>query len=172
MRHPGAAVAAACGVVVLLAACSSSAPATLATPSPSASLIDPAPSPSESLLETQLDEHSAAGELVEGFPEDLVPLPEGSEVLVSSAEPVEGSDLLAISLNLRSTQDAAGLLAAVAAPLVAAGFVQAAPPEAEPGLAAQATFSRSNGDELVVVGILDRDGVRTMTLGGQVRPAD
>ena len=76
-----------------------------------------------------------------------------------------------MSLNLRSEQDTAGLLAAVSAPLVAAGFVAGTPPVAEPALAAQSTFSRGDGSELLVVGILDRDGARTLTLGGRVRTA-
>ena len=66
--------------------------------------------------------------------------------------------------------DAAGLLEAVRGPLVAAGFTESAPAAPEGGLAAQSTFSRGDGSELLVVGILDRDGVRTLTLGGQVRP--
>ena len=65
----------------------------------------------------------------------------------------------------------AGLLAAVRAPLLAAGFVENAPPAAEPGLAAQSTFSRGDGSELLVVGVLDRDEERTLTLGGRVRAA-
>ncbi len=109
--------------------------------------------------------------MVEGFPADLIPVPAGAEVLVSSAEPVVGTDLTAVSLNLSSDQDSAGLLAAVSAPLVAAGFVAGTPPVVEPALAAQATFSRGDGSELLVVGILDRDGARTMTLGGRVRTA-
>jgi hypothetical protein len=99
-------------------------------------------------------------------------VPAGAEVLVSSVHPVDGSDLVEVSLNLRTDQDAAGLLDAVRAPLVAAGFVESAPPVPERGLAAQSTFSRGDGSELVVVGILDRDDVRTLTLGGQVRPTN
>lgn len=159
------------GVLVLvvpfaLAACSSSAPATLA---PTASVAAPSSSPTETLLADDDSTFSAVGELVAGFPSTLVPVPEGAEVLVSAAEPVEGSDLVEISLNLRSAQDAAGLIDAVRGPLVAAGFTESASAAPEAGLAAQSTFSRSDGSELLVVGVLDRDGERTLTLGGQVR---
>ncbi len=169
--HPGVAVVA---LVLVLgastAACSTSAPGR-DTPSGSAvAVLTPAPSPTETLLPDGTDATSSAvGELVAGFPADLVPVPEGAEVLLSSAEPVEGTDLTEVSLNLRTPQDTAGLLDAVRGPLVAAGFTEAAPPAAEPGLAAQATFVRGDGSELLVLGILDRDGQRTLTLGGQVR---
>jgi hypothetical protein len=111
------------------------------------------------------------GELVPEFPAALIPVPDGAEVLLSAAAPVDGTDLTEVSLNLRTAQDTAALLEAVRAPLVAAGFVENAPPATEPGLAAQATFSRGDGSELLVVGILDRADERTLTLGGRVRSA-
>ena len=130
-----------------------------------------APSPDETLLATAPDGASAVGTLAPDFPSQLVPVPEGAEVLVSAAEPT-ADGMLRISLNLRTDQHAAALLEAVRGPLVAAGFTESAPPVPEAGLAAQATFSRADGDELLVVGVLDRDGTRTMTLGGTVaRPA-
>ncbi|GAA3820422.1 hypothetical protein GCM10022273_33790 [Cellulomonas soli] len=162
----GLAAVLASGVLLTASACSSSAPATLA---PTATEAMPSASPTETLLAESADTYSAVGALVEGFPSDLVPVPEGAEVLVSAAEPVDGSDLVEISLNLRSAQDAPGLLEAVRAPLVAAGFTEAPVGTPEAGLAAQSTFSRSDGTELLVVGVLDRDGERTLTLGGQVR---
>ncbi len=135
-------------------------------------MATPGPRPSESLLpESDADAHSAVGELVAGFPVALIPVPDGAEVLLSSAAPVDGTDLTDVSLNLRTSQDTAGLLDAVRGPLVAAGFVENAPPAAEPGLAAQSTFSRGDGSELLVIGILDRDEQRTLTLGGRVRAA-
>ena len=47
----------------------------------------------------------------------LIPVPDGAEVLLSSAAPVDGTDLTEVSLNLRTAQDTAGLLDAVRAPL-------------------------------------------------------
>lgn len=138
-----------------------SAPAT-------SSVNAPQPAPTESLLTQSPDTHSSVGRLADGFPVDVVPVPDGAEVLVSSAAPAGGTDLWDVSLNLRTAQDAAGLVDVYRQHLVAAGFVETAPEHAEPGLAAQATFSRSDGAEILVIGVLDRDGVRTMTLGGRV----
>lgn len=146
-----------------LGGCASSAPARLdATPASSS------PSPTEPLLTEEAGSGTSVGTLAPGFPTTLVPVPQGATVLVSSAQPIDGG-LTQISLNLRSDQDAAGLLGAIRASLLAAGFTEAPPAQPDPGLAAQSSFSRSNGTELVLVGILDRDGVRTLTLGGRVR---
>ena len=156
-------------VTAALAGCSSSSPAALG-PTGSASAA-PAPTPTETLLGTPEDTGSTVGGRADGFPADLVPVPAGATVLVSSAEPVPTTDLVQISLNLRTAQDTAGLMAAIRAPLVAAGFAEGVPPVVEPGLAAQSTFSRGDGSELLVVGVLDRDDERTLTLGGKVRTA-
>ena len=129
----------------------------------------PQPAPTESLLTESPDTHSSVGTLADGFPVGLVPVPDGAEVLVSSAARVRDTDLWDVSLNLRTAQDTAGLVDIYRQHLVAAGFVETASEHAEPGLAAQATFSRSDGAEILVLGVLDRDGVRTMTLGGRVR---
>jgi hypothetical protein len=136
-----------------------------------ASAAAPSPSPTEPLLTAGSDTSSAVGRLVDGFPTALVTVPADAEVLVSSARPPDAAGLQEISLNLRSPQDAAALLDGVRATVLAAGFAETAGAAAEPGLAAQATFSRSEGQEIVIVGVLDRDGVRTLTLGGRVRTA-
>jgi hypothetical protein len=161
-------LASAAGVLLAaaLGACSTSAPAVVDPTGTSTALTGASPTPTETLLEPSDDTHSRVGGLVDGFPVDLVPVPAGATVLVSSAAPVEGTDLVQIGLNVRSTQDAAALLAAVRGPLLAAGFKEGSP-QPEPGLAAQASFSRKAG-ELVTAGVLDRDGVRTLTLGGTV----
>ena len=170
LRSGLAAAVVALVVGVPTAACSTSAPGQASPTGTAVALATPEPSPSETLLpDADGAPHSAVGELVTGFPVALVPVPTGAEVLLSSAAPVDGTDLTDVSLNLRTAQDTAGLLDAVRAPLLAAGFVENATPAAEPGLAAQSTFSRGDGSELLVVGILDRDGERTLTLGGRVR---
>ncbi|WP_146925236.1 hypothetical protein [Cellulomonas xylanilytica] len=165
-----AATVVALAVGVSAAACSTSAPGQ-ASPTGSAVAVATAePTPSETLLpEAGTDAHSAVGELVAGFPATLIPVPDGAEVLLSSASPVDGTDLTEVSLNLRTAQDTAGLLEAVRAPLVAAGFAENVLPAAEAGLAAQSTFSRGDGSELLVVGVLERADERTLTLGGRVR---
>ena len=141
---------------------SSAAPTTLAASGHN-------PTPIESLLTERPDPHSSAGRLADRFPVGIIPVADGAEVLVSSAAPAVSAGLWDVSLNLRTGQDAAGLVDAYRKHLLAAGFVESAPGHVEPGLAAQAAFSRSNGAEVIVIGILDRDGMRTMTLGGRVR---
>lgn len=166
---PTAARAAACLVALVVLTGCTGAGAPDAAPT-GTTVATPTPTPSESLLTDEIAGHTAVGRLADGFPGDLVPVPDGAEVLVSSA--VAGPDgTVEISLNVRTEQDTAGLLAAVRAPLAAAGFSESAPAAPEAGLAAQVTFARSEGAELLVVGVLDRDGVRTLTLGGTVRPA-
>lgn len=148
-----------------LSGCATSAPAVLVgTTAP-----EPSPTASEQLLVGEPAPDTATGTLVAGFPSQLVPVPDGAQILVSSAQ-VAADGTVQISLNVRSQQDAASLLAAVRAPLVAAGFTESPPSQPDPSLAAQASFARSAGAEFVLVGILDRDGERTMTLGGTVRP--
>jgi len=144
---------------------------TSATPPPATPSASPTatatPAPEESLLTDEIADDTAVGTVVPDFPSALVPVPSGAEVLVSSAETL-ADGRLRISLNIRTGQDTAGLVDAVRGPLVAAGFVESTPPSPEAGLAAQATFSRSDGAELVVLGVLDREGLRTMTIGGTI----
>ncbi|WP_239078567.1 hypothetical protein [Cellulomonas marina] len=150
-----------------VAGCSTSAPARLDPPAGATALLTPTAAPTGVLPSTD-PSAGTVGALAEGFPADLVPVPEGAEVLVSSAQPVEGTDLTSISLNLRSPADVAALVAALRDPLLAAGFTETstAPPA---GLAAQSTFARSEGGELLVLGVVDDGDTRTATLGGTVR---
>jgi hypothetical protein len=140
-------------------------------PEPSASTsADVAPSPGESLLPSPTATGSAVGDLAPGFPADLVTPPEGSEILVSSAETDEATGLTTISLNLRSPLETALLVQAVRDQLGAAGFAETPVDPGSTGLAATSTFTRGEGGvELLTLGVLDRDGVRTLTLGGSVR---
>lgn len=132
----------------------------------------PQPSPTESLLPSPTATTSTVGGLAAGFPTDLVVVPEGSEILVSAAETDASTGLLDISLNLRSPLGTAELVEQVRAGLVAAGFVETVLDAAASGLAATSTFVRgTDGTELLTLGVLDRDGVRTLTLGGSVRVA-
>ncbi len=148
-----------------LGGCATSAPATLV----GTTATEPSPTASEELLVDQPAPDTATGRLADGFPTQLVAVPEGAEILVSSAKPA-ADGTVQISLNVRSEQDAAGLLEAVRASLLAAGFTESPPSQPDPSLAAQASFARSDGAEFVLIGVLDRDGVRTMTLGGTVKP--
>ena len=164
-RRPLVAPLLALATTALLVGCTTSGPSPV--DSAAAASTTPAPQPTESLLE-EADQHSAVGTLADGFPHELLPPPEDAEILVSTLQPIEGGDLTALSLNLRSAHDAATLVESLRQPLLASGFAEATPAQAEPGLAAQTTFVRGDG-EMLLVGVLDRDGVRTLTLGGRLR---
>ena len=125
----------------------------------------------ESLLSAPADEYSEVGQLVEGFPIELLPVPADSVILVTSAVPVGEADVQEVSLNLRTSATPDEILALYRDALGAAGFTEAPPAQAQTDLAAETTFTRSSGDELVSIGVLDVDGARTVTIGGRVRAA-
>jgi len=127
-------------------------------------------SPQESpLLSDPLDPHSTVGALAPGFPTELLPVPDGAELLVSSVEPIGDSDAYQVSLNLRTVLSAPEVVDVYRQSLTDAGFTEADQAAPDAALAAQSTFTRSGGDELLVIGVLDRDGVRTVTIGGRLR---
>nr|WP_297430291.1 hypothetical protein [uncultured Actinotalea sp.] len=109
------------------------------------------------------------GSLVEDFPVDLLPVPEDAVLLVTSAVPVGGSAVREVSLNLRTRLTVEDAMALYREVLTGAGFEEISSPTDESGPAADATFTRSGGDELVTIGVVDVDGARTLTLGGRVR---
>jgi hypothetical protein len=109
------------------------------------------------------------GTLVEDFPVDLLPVPHDAVLLVTSAVPVGGSAVREVSLNLRTRLSVSEVMRLYRAGLTEAGFSEVTPPTDELGPTADATFTRSGGDELVTIGVVDVDGARTLTLGGRVR---
>jgi len=125
--------------------------------------------PDSALLKATPDPHSTVGGLAAGFPTKLLPVPDGVEVLVSSVVPVSDSTAYEVSLNVRTVLTAAEIVDIYRKSLIGAGFIEANQSAADPALAAQSTFTRSGGDELLVIGVLDRDGVRTVTIGGRLR---
>lgn len=114
-------------------------------------------------------EQSAVRSVVEGFPVDLLPLPDDAMILVTSAVPVGNSEVQEVSLNLRTRATPAEVLDLYRTSLTAAGFTELPADAPHDELAAEATFIRSGGDELVSVGVLDDDGMRSVTIGGRLR---
>ncbi|AEI11960.1 hypothetical protein [Cellulomonas gilvus] len=168
-RRPVPAVAAYAALVALLTACSSSAPARIAEPTAPTTAASTAGASvaTEAPLALPDTTRSTVGGLADGFPSDLVTLPGDADVLVSSAQPVDGGDLVEISLNLRTTLSAEDLMQDLRDSLDGAGFSETPAADLPDGVAAQSAFARESG-ELVTVAVLDRDGVRTLTLGGRV----
>lgn len=177
-RRAGWAPAAVLATGLALVACSPPAGVTEPAPSPPpavpveedapATRNEPAPEP-QALVTTEPDEYSEVGDLVEGFPIELLPVPGDAVILVTSAVPVGDADVQEVSLNLRTAMRAPDLLALYRDALTEAGFSEVE--QAAPGddLAVDVTFVRSGGDELVSIGVLDVDGGRTVTIGGRVR---
>lgn len=130
-----------------------------------------APSP-EPMVTASPDAFSQVGDLVAGFPIDLLPVPSDSVILVTSAVPVGDADVQEVSLNLRTSATAAELLALYRTALTAAGFTEVTSQTSDSDLAVDVTFVRSGGDELVSIGVLDIDAARTVTIGGRVRTGD
>ena len=124
--------------------------------------------PDEPLVTSSPDPHSEIGDLVTGFPVDLLPVPADAVILVTSAVPVGDADVQEVSLNLRTVMTAEDLLALYREALTAAEFTEVPAVDANTDLAVEATFTRSGGDELISIGVLDVDGARTVTIGGRV----
>lgn len=123
------------------------------------------------MLTARADEQSLVGDLVADFPIDLLPVPNDSLILVTSAVPVGDANVQQVSLNLRTSARASDLLELYRTALTAAGFTEV-PNTSESDLAVEATFVRSGGDELISIGVLDVDGARTVTIGGRVHTQD
>lgn len=130
--------------------------------------VAPPSTTSEPLLTTAPDDHSEVGQLVDGFPIHLLPVPSDAVILVTSAVPVGDADVQEVSLNLRTSASAVSLLELYRSALTSAGFTEVPPPAGQTDLAAEATFTRSGGDELITIGVLDVDGARTVSVGGRV----
>ncbi|MBX9247052.1 hypothetical protein ICW40_19870 [Actinotalea ferrariae] len=142
-----------------------------AAPSTSPSPAAPTPAPAEPLVTATPDVHSQVGDLVAGFPEDLLPLPPDAVVLVTSAVPVGDAEVQEVSLNLRTATSVQDVVALYRTALTTAGFTEVPPAGPATDLAAEVTFVRSGGDELVSIGVLDDGTARTVTVGGRVRTA-
>ena len=96
-----------------------------------------------------------------------MPLPADAQILVSSAEVDADGGTTTLSLNLRTAVEATTLMTDLRRALTDAGFTEAPVATPPAGVAAESTFARRSG-EVLTVAVLDRDGVRTLTLGGRV----
>ncbi len=139
-----------------------------AEPTPEAKAAAPATA-DEPLLRSMPDDTSVVGSLAPGFPTDLLPLPADATVLVTSAVPIGDGTVQEISLNLQTAWSTDRVLDLIGTRLLEAGFTEV--PAVDTGLSGDATFTRSDGDELISVGVLDGDGLRTVTVGGRVHTA-
>ncbi|MGW6227235.1 hypothetical protein ACWFQT_08980, partial [Cellulosimicrobium cellulans] len=117
------------------------------------------------------DAASAVGDLVEGFPAELVTVPPGAQVLASSARPTEDGTLVDVTLNLRSEEPVEALTAYYTDGLGAAGF-EVSPSSVPSALTSLTTFVRTpapeSPTESLAVGVFDDETERLVTISGQV----
>ena len=117
------------------------------------------------------DADSAVGDLVEGFPAELVTVPAGAQVLASSARPSGDGTLVDVTLNLRSDEPVDALTAYYTEALGAAGFA-VSPSSVPSALTSLTTFVRTpapeSPTESLAVGVFDDETERLVTISGQV----
>jgi hypothetical protein len=134
---------------------SSQAPATTGTAGTTAATATGSPT------ETATD--SAVGELVEGFPTDVVPVLPGAEVTVSAVVPSEGRRQ--VTLAGETTQAADAVLRFYRDALVAQGFTETSP--TQPSGVVGATFSRGEGGaDILTLTVTSSGGAQQFTIGG------
>lgn len=111
---------------------------------------------------------SAVGHLVGNFPVSVIPVPPGATVTGSaaSAEPAG----LMVSLTGTSPAPVAALLRFYRGTLTAAGFT-ASTGAVLPKGAQGAVYSRSGGDEMLLLAIVDRGPLRSFSIGGTLSAA-
>ena len=126
--------------------------------------------PDAGLLTTTPDSTSHVGTLAPDFPTDLLPLPGDAVILVTAAVPVGSAGVREVSLNLQTSWPAAKILDLYRTTLVAAGFTEV--PAVDTSLATESTFTRSDGDEVVSIGVFDDSLVRTVTVGGRIHSVE
>ena len=143
----------------------------LAAPEPASAAAPEDAAPAEQLLTESPDEFSRVGDLVDGFPIELLPVPGDAVLLVTSAVPVGDSTVQEVSLNFRTAATVDEILELYRTALLDVGFSEIPPTSAQSELAAETTFVRSDGSELVSIGVLEVDAGRTVAIGGRVETA-
>jgi hypothetical protein len=157
------------GVVLaaaLLTGCTSQeAPADEPAPAPSsASSSETATSSPEPNQTPTTPDGVGVGEVVEGFPTDVVPVLPDAEISLSTVVPADGVRL--VSLAGSSALPAEEVLAFYRDALVAQGFTETA--SAVPSGVLGATFSRGDATELLTVTVATADDAQQFTVGGQL----
>lgn len=145
----------------LLAGCGSDAPAEDPTPVPSQTTTSEAPAPTETPTSP---EGVGVGEVVEGFPTDVIPVLPDAEITLSTVVPADG--VRQVSLAGTSALPAEEVLTFYRDAFVAQGFTETA--SAVPSGVVGATFSRGDATELLTVTVTTVDGAQTFTVGGQL----
>lgn len=147
-----------------------SAPTT-ASPAPSASTPSagaPGASPgaaTASAVPTGSSTGVAVGEVVEGFPLDVVPVLPEAEVTLSDVEAQDGGGRT-VALAGRTSRSPEEVVAFYTQALTGQGFTATTPPDVEGALVT--TYARGGAAELLTLSITSSDGVQDFSIGGQI----
>ncbi len=120
----------------------------------------------------EYDPSTQVGALAKGFPAKTIPVPEGAEILASSAGPTADGTLWSATLNVKSDRPTAEVAAFFAGRLAAAGFAPG-PGRAAGGMSSMVTYVRQTSGkptESVLVGVLDDGTDRLVTVSARVVP--
>lgn len=147
-------------VVALVAGCSGDSPAPAAAPT---STAPASPGTDASPTDGAAPSEAAVGEVVEGFPTDVVPVMPGATVKLSTVATTDGVRQLALAGETSEPADA--VLAFYRDALTAQGFTEAN--AALPQGAVGATFVRGEGSEILTLSVVSVDGKQQFSIGGQ-----
>ena len=148
--------------VALLTGCSGEEPAA-EEPAPTSETAREATSPAPTETATT-PEGVGVGEVVEGFPTEIIPVLPDAEITLSTVVPANG--VRQVSLAGTSTLPAEEILTFYRDALVAQDFTETA--SAVPEGVLGATFSRGDATELLTVTVATADGAQQFTVGGQL----
>ncbi|MEJ5945859.1 hypothetical protein WDZ17_11200 [Pseudokineococcus basanitobsidens] len=132
-------------------------------PPSSSSPTTAAPSPTPSASPTGV----AVGGMVEGFPTDVVPVPEGAEVTLSNVVDAEGGGRT-VALAGRTATSAEDLVAFYTGALAGRGFTATTPPAVEGAVVT--TFTRDGAADLLTLSVTSTDGAQDFSIGGTLAP--
>lgn len=118
------------------------------------------------------DDTVAVGAIAAGFPTDLLPVPDGAQILLTTNAP-RSNTLREVSLSAKipaAQMSTDQLLEIYRTSLTAAGFAEQ-PTQAASGVAASVAFVRGADGEIVTVTILTDGDQQNITAGGTVAVA-
>lgn len=122
--------------------------------------------PSTAAAAEPTDTGAKVGGLVAGFPTDVVPVPPGAEISVSSLTPADGRRQ--VSLAGQTKQPAADLVTFYTKALEGQGFALTEAPL--PAGVSGGTYSKDNGQQILTLSVTSADGVQQFTIGGFIAP--
>jgi hypothetical protein len=153
--------------VALVAGCSGDSPAPAASPTTTAAASagsGASPTTGQPTTGGASPSAAAVGEVVEGFPTDVVPVMPGATVKLSTVATTDG--VRQVALAGETTEPADAVLAFYRNGLTAQGFTEAN--AALPQGAVGATFVRGEGSEILTLSVVSVDGKQQFSIGGQI----